>query len=367
MLISSTGSSVSDNATPYNLYAIYGIKKINTDGSIDISFGVNGLLIDTFEIAPHYTSGAQTLTGVASGSSVAINVQSDGSFIVAALSRYGNSFYGSTPTTQKLILTKYKPDGSHDNSFGINGKASAILGIESNSIKQQTSLINIGKFSAKLISDKSGKFLVETTDPNGNYVSSTKILTRFNNNGSIDNSFGTNGQVKISSNLISQFASSAASVINLLSNPSAIQSNGNIIVGGGLIYTSGEMFYAGSYLNNGSIDGSFANNGFFSTTYGTTSIDEIYSIGIQSSGKIVLSGKTYDQTTGRNDIAICRLNTNGSIDTTFGNLGKVTIITASPLGYMNSSSLIIDSKDRINIFGGANGFPGGVLQIRYNK
>ncbi|KYC42819.1 hypothetical protein WA1_11875 [Scytonema hofmannii PCC 7110] len=51
------------------------------------------------------------------------------------------------------------------------------------------------------------------------------------------------------------------------------------------------------------------------------SSDEGYSVALQPDGKIVVAGATYN---GSNyDIALTRYNINGSLDTGFGNGGKV--------------------------------------------
>ena len=73
----------------------------------------------------------------------------------------------------------------------------------------------------------------------------------------------------------------------------------------------------------GSLDLSFGNGGKVVTSL-TSGQDKSYGVAIQSDGKIVVGGFASSTTTGK-DFACVRYNSNGSLDSTFGINGKVTI------------------------------------------
>jgi uncharacterized delta-60 repeat protein len=87
-----------------------------------------------------------------------------------------------------------------------------------------------------------------------------------------------------------------------------IQSDGKIVVGGEFVTYSGTGRAGQVRLNtNGSIDSTFA-NAFTNNT--------VYDIGVQPDGKVVIVG-SFTQVSGQTNNRICRLNTNGTIDGTF--------------------------------------------------
>ena len=76
---------------------------------------------------------------------------------------------------------------------------------------------------------------------------------------------------------------------------------------------------------DGSLDTSFGVGGIVTTTVGVFDINSLAgsakSVAIQNDGKIVVAGQSYN---GLNyDFGVVRYNYNGSLDTTFGNNGKV--------------------------------------------
>lgn len=84
-------------------------------------------------------------------------------------------------------------------------------------------------------------------------------------------------------------------------------------------------FLVARYYPDGSLDTSFGATGTTGVSiidFGTATIDYVYGLAIQADGKIVLAGTTYDSTTS-DDFALMRFHVNGTLDTSFGNGGKV--------------------------------------------
>lgn len=129
--------------------------------------------------------------------------------------------------------------------------------------------------------------------------------------GSLDTSFGTGGKV------VTSFNSGADKAYGV-----ALQSDGKIVVAG-YSYSSiyGNDFACARYNTNGSLDTTFGINGMKTYDLQVGSDDKAYSVDIQLDGKIVLAGYSDDGSDKAG--AVIRLNTDGTLDTSFSSDGKV--------------------------------------------
>ena len=100
-------------------------------------------------------------------------------------------------------------------------------------------------------------------------------------------------------------------------NSVAIQSDGKIVVAGQTETSSNEDFAMARINTDGSLDSTFDTDGKV-TTLMSSGHDRAYAAAIQADGKIVAAG------TGGNIFALARYNTNGSLDTSFDGDGMVT-------------------------------------------
>lgn len=128
------------------------------------------------------------------------------------------------------------------------------------------------------------------------------LLIRFDSNGVLDASFGSNGKVVVA---LSPFAEQLEAV--------AVQPDGKIVAVG-LIYsptTQSTDFLAARFNADGSLDANFGANGIATLNQG--SIDKFNAVKIQPDGKIVAVGRTSDG----GQAAIIRFNSDGSLDTSF--------------------------------------------------
>lgn len=142
----------------------------------------------------------------------------------------------------------------------------------------------------------------------GLLLSSLKLFSQY---GALDSSFGTGGKVITSINSGSDKAYSVA-----------LQPDGKILVAGMTVNSlTGQDFLCLRYNTNGSLDTSFGTNGIFTSDFQTGSDDVVYSLALQTDGKIVLAG--YSDNGSNKNAAILRLTASGTIDTTFGTGGKV--------------------------------------------
>ena len=92
----------------------------------------------------------------------------------------------------------------------------------------------------------------------------------------------------------------------------------------------------------GTLDPTFGTGGKVISSFGASS--GAYSLAIQSDGKLVACGNYYSSSGTVNDFAVARYNTNGTLDNTFGSLGKTTTDFAGTDDFGNSVAIQSDGK-----------------------
>jgi uncharacterized delta-60 repeat protein len=99
-----------------------------------------------------------------------------------------------------------------------------------------------------------------------------------------------------------------------------IQPDNKILLGGtSFSPAANQDFTVIRYNTDGTLDNSFGVNGVAAYPINGASVDESYDMALQPDGKIVMVGSTAQW-----DVAMMRLNTNGSLDPSFGGSGVVT-------------------------------------------
>ncbi|HMT29990.1 MAG TPA: T9SS type A sorting domain-containing protein [Bacteroidia bacterium] len=138
-------------------------------------------------------------------------------------------------------------------------------------------------------------------------------MSRYNDDGSIDSTFGTAG--KVISSLTTEDQANAI----------CLQPDGKIVIGGMSAVLTNRDFSILRYNTNGLLDTTFSGNGYISTDFGTTS-DKANAIALQADGKIVAAGVA------GLDFAVARYLpslTTGIID--FDNLSNSILIYPNPV------------------------------------
>ncbi|MGC8765465.1 MAG: hypothetical protein ACP5QT_06235 [Brevinematia bacterium] len=290
----------------------FALVRFNTDGTLDNTFGVNGKVVSDIYGGCDWVADAA--------------IQSDGKIVVAGGSWFNASFYD-------FSLARYDNQGTLDTTFGDNGR---------NTI----SFANVSDNASAVAIQSDGKIVIAAQIEAGGGTTRCFCLARFNIDGTLDSSFGTNGKVNIT------FSSDEGP------NAIVIQS-GKILVAG--YCRNNNRDFALLYFNsNGSPDSSFGTNG---NGLVTTSIgpgdDVARGLAIQQDGKIIVAGYSYNGS--NNDIALVRYNINGTLDTTFGSNG----IIITPLGPGNDEAC--DVADGKIIIGGFiyNGTNYDFVVVRY--
>ncbi len=227
-------------------------------------------------------------------------MQKDGKLVAAG---YLSSFRDGKLQTEHIAIARYNSDGSLDGRFGKDGKVVADAG---------------GSFDRAydVALQKDGNVLVAggTTAADGSKTSF--VLARFTPGGSPDASFGKGGRV---TTVIGETEDTAYAL--------AIQPDGRILAGGYSTGTTGKDAVLVRYDRTGKLDPTFGRGGILAGIFGGVD-DCINALVLQADGKIIATGNTAmmvgsDLPAG--SFAMARLNTEGSLDATFGNGGLVLI------------------------------------------
>jgi uncharacterized delta-60 repeat protein len=121
----------------------------------------------------------------------------------------------------------------------------------------------------------------------------------------------------------------------------AIQSDGKILHGGHCHNGSNYDFCIARFNSNGTLDTNFGNSGIVIQDIGSSD-DRGYSLAIQTDGKILLGGNCQGESNW--DFSIARFNSNGTLNTSFGSSGKVIQPIDSADDYVRSLAIQPNGK-----------------------
>ena len=272
-------------------------------GDLDSRFGNGGVASTDFAQTEDYAFG--------------IVLQSDGKIVVSGQS-------GIYPDLHSA-LARYNRNGRLDSTFGTGGK----VVVRFNSVSDYL-------FAVALQSD--GKIVAA-----GSTRGAAFLLARFNADGSLDQAFGTNGSVETTFG--DQTAAGSAIVV---------QADSKIIVvgvSGAGPYSELNDFALARYNSDGSLDQSFGSGGTVKTHF--PGVDNTgssaTSAALQPDGKLVVGGyyKKNDRTP--HQFALARYNANGTLDSAFGQSGKV--MARLGLGDAYSFGIALQTNGRIVLAG----------------
>ena len=248
------------------------LMRYTTDGSLDTHFGERG----------------RVTTNVASGDDRAYTValaEDEKILVAGTCSNESRGFFA---------LLRYNPDGSLDKTFGDEGKV----------ITEIDRYDDVGR-SVALQAD--GKILIGGSSSNG--TDNDFALVRSNRGGSVDTTFGGIGK------LTTDFSRNEDGYSVM------VQPDGKILLAGSASNGSNNDFALVRYDARGNRDSSFGGRGRVITDF--DGADDIgYKIVLQADGNILVAG--WSSLDGKRNLALARYNPNGSLDTDFGGMGKVT-------------------------------------------
>jgi uncharacterized delta-60 repeat protein len=318
----------------------FSLARYNPDGTLDNQFGTGGIVFTDF------LNNEDAAT--------ALLIQPDGKIVVAGYTA-DNNF------DLDFALIRYNSDGTLDTQFGSSGKVTA-------------DFLASDDQAFALVRQGDGKLLVGGAAINPKSSESEFALARFNVNGSLDLTFGSNGKTMTEFDEASELTSLALSP------------DGKIIAAGGAFTpletfrpAHGEVtrdFALAKYKIDGSLDPSFGQSGKVVTDFSGED-DEIQSVNLQPDGKIVAVGSTVtghrassksatiadarsnplpqllsqqgpqrpaDGDLEPSDFALARYNFDGSLDLTFGVDGKATARLADDINIAFASAIQPDGR-----------------------
>ncbi len=247
------------------------VMRLNVDGSLDTSFSGDGWL---------------TIADVGQlGTSYAVAIQPDGKIVVGGGAGVGSS---------TAFVFRLKPDGDLDTTFSGDGIQTVI----------STGCI----LSMALATD--GKIVASTYYNGGAFpLGYRTYVVRFNSDGTLDNSFDTDGK---------RLVNDATNQTVHFPHGTAIQSDGKIVVAG-QTNTGSTPFYDVALVRletNGAFDTTFDSDGVVRTQLATQE-SSAKSVVVQADGKIVVAGGISQPSTTAVDPGMFRYNSDGSLDTSF--------------------------------------------------
>jgi uncharacterized delta-60 repeat protein len=191
----------------------------------------------------------------------------------------------SGPEGGNIQVARLKANGDFDTTFGAGGVATVDFGAT--------------EFGEAMARQADGRILVAgRSSPGG------AVVARLRATGALDPDFGSGGRVTLPG------GGSLSAVL--------VQPNRNIIVAGN---AGGSAAMTVTRLKpDGSLDTTFGTGGTTTVAFGSLA-NPLGGAARQPDGKIVIAGYTQDG----EDVAVARLDANGSLDPAFGAAGKATV------------------------------------------
>ncbi len=268
------------------------------NGEMDTEFGNYGVI--------------QRVTSDLEGEANSVVIQKDNKIVITG--------YSISPATnnEEITLIRFTENGNVDKSFGNKGFTVTEVSNEKDNgesvaIQPDGKIVVVGSTDHK-----------PTTDI---------VLIRYDENGSIDYSFGINGIV------ITDINSSLDIGKSLV-----IQSDGKIIVSGFTHIINKFFMTLLRYDSNGVLDPTFGNGGIVITDINGRrgKMD----MAMQNDGKIILVGPSEVESS--HHFTVLRFNNNGSLDKGFGNNGVTKTIIGN---YSEAESVALDLNGNIVVAG----------------
>jgi uncharacterized delta-60 repeat protein len=264
----------------------FAVARYNTNGTLDSTFGAMGRVRTDFP-------------GLAAVPS-AVVIQPDGKIVVAGGAFPLFTFAGD------FKVVRYNPNGSLDRSFGSGGIVTTFFPGD-------------GSYAFAVALQSDGKIIAAGTDfvdfNPGDMSDTDFALARYNPDGSLDTTFGNGGTVT------TDFFGTEDDVFSVL-----IQPDGKIVaVGSANDPANFYDFAAVRYLSNGAIDMTFGVAGKVTTDFGDRGFDRAQSAALQADGKIVAAGFATSVDGISENFAVARYTSSGVLDTTFSGDGRTQI------------------------------------------
>jgi uncharacterized delta-60 repeat protein len=333
------------------------------NGTLDASFGTGGIVTEMFQNQVNGTGG--------------VIIQPDGKIVLEVTA--GNT----AGTVLESLLVRFNSNGTFDTSFGSGGQV--VLTYPAPSPYSASPIVTL--------LEPNGDFLVlfSLTPPFRNHSPDLTALARYTSNGKLDSTFGTAGDsaavsiggipsdmavltngdtlVRVNPAIISEFSSTGTLLPSVTAGTVAVTSQGTAQFLANSDFLSLAAVQGSQirrdidsevlrFLPNGTEDATFQPSifDFAPVGAGVGSIAE--AMAVAPNGQIAVSGEAVTAQNSSLGFGVARLNSNGSLDTTFGNGGIV--ITDFPSG---GQALAVLVQPNGNIVAVGQVFPVGEISL----
>jgi uncharacterized delta-60 repeat protein len=254
------------------------LARYHEDGRLDVSFGENGKRSLSFP--GHFSATAS-----------AVGIDASGRIVVAG------------ETGDEVALARFTEGGQRDGSFDGDGRV--------------VTEVPVGIRVNAMVIARDGKIVVAGFAVVGSEY--RFALARYHPDGSLDPTFGRNGQA------LTHFPGSSSEWAEGI----AIDADGKIVaVGSAEVGYGSWRFALARYNPDGSLDPTFDGDGTVLTDFTSSSSDVAEGVAIDAEGKIVAVGEADDF-----QFALARYHPDGSLDSGFDGDGKVLTDFAGTFAY----------------------------------
>lgn len=329
------------------------ILAFNADGTFDQGFGNEGL--ETVDLS---------VFGDDPPSFDYIDIKGNGSIVLGGTRlkyEWGNG--GLLNYYNDLAVLALNPDATIDTGFGANGMVSLSLSEYQRQLyARSVTLTDDGKI---VVAGPINHFPGGTTQ----FPADDVAVVRLDSGGAEDLTFGTGGTT---------FLTAHVKADNGAQDVVLSQADGKIIVGG--FHRDGDTlmdFQLARYNDDGSLDVTFGGQGYVTTDFRSfydsstelgaqhiQSNDSIASMALQADGKIVVAGSSVlnNNHIRSSSFALARYKSNGELDSSFGEGGKVITDFLPEVEFepqAGASDLVLQPDGKIIVVGSARNRPGG--------
>lgn len=264
------------------------LARFNTDGTLDTSFSGDGKAFIEFNLGGSNTDRALDGVQLPNGKLVVV----------------GSAEVGVDDTD--IAVVRLNVDGSRDTSFDSDGRLTFSFDLDDDFP---------GEIASSVAIDAAGRILVAGAAANGSLSGNDFAIARLLPNGTLDPDFGGDGRITVAFDLGDTLEDTALEL--------NVAEDGSIFVSGG-VKGSGYDFGVVKLQPDGTPDPAYGSGGKATVAFdlGGNNDDIAYGGVLQPDGKFVFTGFAGEPGP---DIALARLDVDGTLDPTFGFAGKQVI------------------------------------------
>lgn len=324
VLIAADGKILVAGFTGFSFAPQFAVLRYNADGTLDSGggFGKGGVATADFS--------TDTTDRFARATSLAIDSQ--GRIVAAGTAERASRF--------EAVAARFTADGRLDTSFAGDGTLETGL---------QADAFGIEAPSADIVTDSAGRIVVSLSGE----FNFGPDLARFDSAGNLDTSFGTGGRLDAGIDF---------------ANGLTVDAQNRIVVGVTRFVTGqGFEFALARYTSGGVLDNSFSGDGLVTTDFGGSS-DVVRALAIDAQGRIIAVGSSVFSA--NSDIALARYDSGGTLDGGFGSGGLVTLGFPGSQNEQATDIVAVQSDGKLVVVGETfqPGFGNSdVIVARYNQ